>query len=127
MRTLLAILLVLAILSVIFLVSFDMSLCGNQLIEDVKSPNGKYAASVFERNCGATTPYIEIVSLNSSVAKFDPENYNNWVFTIHGGSKVKAAWISDDKLKVSYTFTGDALAQQEKWNGINITFKLTAR
>jgi Family of unknown function (DUF5412) len=122
-RTTLAILSVLAILLVIFLMSFDMSLCGNQLIEDVKSPNGKYTASVFERNCGATTPYIEIVSLNSSAAKFDPENYDNWVFTVQGRSKVKAIWISDDKLKVSYTYTGEALTQQEKWNGINITVK----
>jgi hypothetical protein len=103
--------------------SFDMSLCDNQLIEDVKSPNGKYTASVFERDCGATTPYIEIVSLHSSAAKFDPENYDNWVFTVQGRSKVKATWISDDKLKVSYTYTGEALTQQEKWNGIDITVK----
>jgi Family of unknown function (DUF5412) len=114
---------ILAMLLVVFLVSCGMNLCDNQLIEDVKSPNGKYTASVFERDCGATTPYIEIVSLHSSAAKFDPENYDDWVFTVQGRSKVKATWISDDKLQVSYTYTGEKLTQQEKWNGINITVK----
>jgi hypothetical protein len=112
-----------SIFSIFFIASCDISPCDNLLIKNVKSPNGKYTASVFERNCGATTPFIKIVNLHSSTAKVDFDKDNDWVFTIHGQSDVKVSWLLDDKLKVSYTSTGDTPTQREKWNGINITYE----
>ena len=106
-----------------FLGSCDASLCSNELINEVASPNGKYIASVFERNCGATTPYVRVVSLHSSDAKLAPEDSDDWVFTIHGQSDVKVSWIADDKLKVSYSGTGEQPTRREKkWKGIVIAY-----
>lgn len=105
-----------------FLVSCDMSLCSNELIEDVASPDGKHIASMFERNCGATTPYVRIVSLRLSDAKFAPDDDSDWVFTIHGQSVVKMLWVADDKLKVSYSATGDKPTRRRKWEGVTIDY-----
>jgi hypothetical protein len=67
----------------------DRSFCSNETIDERISPDGKYTASYFERNCGATTPYIQVISLYPSNTEFDPENHKDWVFTIHGKSDVE--------------------------------------
>lgn len=112
----------LVVLLVILLASCDASLCGNKLIDEVSSPDGKYIASIFERNCGATTPYIRVVSLRLSGTKFAPEDDDNWVFTIHGRSDVKASWVAAGKLKISYSGTGDQPTQRGKWKDILVTY-----
>lgn len=108
----------LVLLLATFLMSCDMSLCSNELIEDVTSPTGKYIASVFERNCGATTPYVRVLSLRSSGEKFDPDDDDDWVFTVHGQSDVQVSWMADNKLKVSYAGIWDQLTRREKWKDV---------
>lgn len=117
----------LIIILVVFLVSCDVSICDNQLIEDVKSSNGEFTASIFERNCGATTPFVKVVSLRSTMAKLDLDNDDDWVFTIHGQSDVKVSWILDNKLKVSYTSTGDKPVQRENVEWDNYHIRITLR
>jgi hypothetical protein len=92
-------------------------------MEEVASPDGKHVAAVFERNCGATTPYVRVVSLRSSDAAFDPEDDDDWVFTIHGQSDVKVAWAADDRITVSYSGTGDQPTRREKWHEIAISYE----
>ena len=70
-------------------VSCNTELCNNSLHDEKISPDGKFTASFFERNCGATTPYVQVISLRLSNNKLDPENFDDWVFTIHGRSKIK--------------------------------------
>lgn len=102
--------------------SCDMSLCSNELIEDITSPTGKYVASIFERNCDATTPYVRVVSLRSLDEEFDPNDDDEWVFTIHGQSDVKVSWMADNKLRVSYTGTGDLPTRREKWKDVVVSY-----
>lgn len=104
------------------LVSCDASLCSNELINEVISPDRKYVASVFERDCGATVPYIRVVTLRLSNAKFFAEEYDNWVFTIHGQSDVRVSWAATDKLKIAYSGTGDRPTQREKWKNVVISY-----
>lgn len=105
-----------------FLSSCDASMCSNELIKEIVSPDGKYVASVFERNCGATTPYVNVVSLHRFGVKFYPDDSDNWVFTVHGKSDVRVSWVADNKLKVSYSGTGDQPTKRSKWKNILVSY-----
>jgi hypothetical protein len=87
-------------------------------------PDGKIIASSFERNCGATTRYVHVVALNILGEKLDPENFDNWVFSIHGDSVIKLKWEDYDKLLITYSGIGDSPTSSEtEWRGITISYK----
>ncbi len=113
----------LVILLFVSLTSCDADLCGNELIREVTSPDGKYIASIFERNCGATTPYIRVVNLRLSDEKFAPEEDDDWVFTIHGQSDVKVSWVADGELKITYSGAGDQPTQRRKWKDVSVSYE----
>lgn len=99
------------------------SICSNEIRDEKASPDGKYIATFFERNCGATTPYVQVISLRSSSIKFNSENYNDWVFTIHGKSDIEMYWEGIYKLQISFTQTSDKPTQRLKWREITISYK----
>lgn len=105
-----------------FFASCGKDLCSNSLYDEKVSPDGKITASFFERNCGATTPYVQVVSLRLSNEEFEPEKFDNWVFTIHGRSKIKMTWEETDKLSISYSETGDSPTLKNNWKEITISY-----
>jgi hypothetical protein len=46
--------------------AFGRGMCGNEVVHQVYSPNGRYKVIVFERNCGATTGYTTHISVLGS-------------------------------------------------------------
>ena len=102
------------------LYSCSRNVCDNKLREEVPSPNGEYVVSIIERNCGATTPFMSLVSIRRSDSSFDAEDYENWVFTIEGKSNIAVSWEENKKLKITYTGTGSTPNQKKTWNGIEI-------
>ena len=77
--------------------------CGNELLREVASPDGKMKAVVFQRDCAATTGFITQVSVLSKDEKLPNESGN--VFsadTNHGvapsgeggGPVVEVGWFS---------------------------------
>lgn len=97
-------------------------LCSVDLLSESKSPDGNYIASVFERNCGATTPFVRVVSLRHTGSGFAPEEDDDWVFTIHGQSDINVSWIENTELKISYSATGDSPTRRNKWEKITIRY-----
>jgi hypothetical protein len=108
---------------VLLLIACDSNICSNELKNEAVSSDGKYVASIFERNCGATTPFVQVVSLRLSNMKFDPENHDEWVFTIHGKSNVEVDWTDVDRLQVSYSSTGDEPTKRTNWQDVVISYK----
>lgn len=96
--------------------------CSDDVIQEVVSPDGKFVATVFERNCGATTPYLRIVSLRVAKNSFDAEAYNNWVFKINGQPKVQIVWSDFDKLSITYSGGGGAPTLIESWKEVKINY-----
>ena len=105
----------------LFLVSCD-DLCGNELIQEATSPDGDYVASVFERNCGATTQFIRGVSIRSSEDRFDPDDFDRWVFSTRGQPKLEVSWQGEKHLKVTLTGFGDVSRQKTEWDGVSISY-----
>lgn len=97
--------------------------CSNMITGEAVSPDNKYTATIFERNCGATTPFVQVVSLRLTKSKFNPESYSDWVFTIHGQTAVKVDWKDTSKLIISYAGTGDQPTKRESWQEISIFYK----
>jgi len=110
------------LLLIALLASCDENLCGNEIIDEVVSPDRKYVASVFERSCGATTPFVRVVSLRTSDTTFDPEDHDNWVFTIRGQPEVSVSWLARDKLRISYSGIGDLPNQRKKWKDVLVYY-----
>ena len=44
------------------------NLCGNEIIEEIKSPDNKYKLVIFQRDCGATTGFSTQISILKSDA-----------------------------------------------------------
>lgn len=115
----------------IFFAAFLVSGCGeplckNQLIYEVESPEQDYIASIFQRNCGATTPVINVVNVQRKKEILDFENYNNWAFTAHGESSVTVSWKANNDLLISYNTLDTNPTQKMQINGITISYgKLT--
>jgi hypothetical protein len=78
-------------------------MCDNQIIQEVYSPNGQYKVVVYERNCGATTPYTTQISLlKSHVALGDragnllgAEGHPDWFM-------IEVEWQDDQHLVIEY-------------------------
>ena len=113
---------VLLFFTAVMVVACGDSLCSNDLISESISPDGKYVASAFERNCGATTPHVQVISLRLSNTRLNPEKHDDWVFTIHGQSKIDLYWESARKLKISYSGTGDNPTQRVSWQDVAISY-----
>lgn len=53
--------------------------CGEEIIRELPSPDRRYSAASLERNCGATTPYVEHVNVRRANRKFSRELFNGTI------------------------------------------------
>lgn len=103
------------------------SVCKEDLIEKVKSPDGRYVAAVFERNCGATSSIQYHVNLRSNWGWFTSEAEGNIeegevFFTQLGTIKVK--WQNDKTLLIECAKCNDSNYSKNctsTWKDVSIT------
>jgi hypothetical protein len=74
--------------------------CANKVLSEIVSPDERYIATVFERSCGATTPYTRIVSVRFKGASFDAASDTSWVFETEDQPTIRVQWLSREKLSV---------------------------
>src|SRR5262245_54521765 len=96
--------------------------CGNGIISDVPSPNGKQHAIVFERDCGATTDFSYQVSILNSGQQIKNRAGNTFVADRnHGATKsmyVKVRWTGPQKLVISYPADARLFRHEERVDDI---------
>ena len=74
-------------------------MCGNTVISNAISPDGKWNALLFERNCGATTDHSSQISLLKSGKSLENENGN--VFAAAGYPEgYTLSWESNNLVKI---------------------------
>jgi hypothetical protein len=79
------------------------TLCGNSIIKSVKSPNGKYEAVVFSRDCGATTSFNTQVTIK--LANEDLPDEGGPILAIindYSDTGILISWINNRVLKIQY-------------------------
>jgi hypothetical protein len=107
----------------VFLTACDDWLCSNDIIKEQSSPDGRYIATLFERDCGATTPYYRIVSLRRATTPFNPKK-DDWVFIITEQPDILISWAKADALSISYSGYGEEPRfLVGSWNNIKIIHK----
>lgn len=99
------------------------SSCGNTVKSEVRSPDGKYIATLFERDCGATTDFSTIVSIRESSTEFKPDDLG--VFVVKGQPKIDLAWDGEAGLRLHCKAcrAEEIFRQQRAWKDINISFQ----
>jgi len=86
-----------------------MTECSESDAGRVASPGKAYVATVFIRNCGATTGYVTPVNLRGAGDAFVPDSHG----VIRGGEVVSM----DGNPRVALNWTGDADLEVEVFSG----------
>jgi len=97
--------------------------CDNKVIKDLQSPDGEYSATVFERDCGATTSYVSVVSLRKGASDFDGDATDDFVFTMRGPVEIDIQWVSPGSLVVQRPENKDDIfIEQSNWEDVSISY-----
>jgi len=92
--------------------------CGNDMIQKSSSPDGKKAAYMFRRNCGATTGYSYQLSI---LDKDDPlENTKGNTFMTEKEFSVE--WVNEKKLEVIYDKSFETYEMDKRVKGVKVKY-----
>jgi hypothetical protein len=75
-------------------------MCGNQLRQDLASPDGEHRAIAFVRDCGATTSHSPQVWLGDADAALAPSTIGN-VYRGDRSDQITIAWLAGDRLQIT--------------------------
>jgi len=95
--------------------------CDDKVKSEAVSPGGRYAATVIERDCGATTDYSTLVNLRvaSEPLAASPESL---ILTLSGKQSVALAWESEAELTIQFprvrTYT-----QKPSWKNVQVVYR----
>jgi hypothetical protein len=101
-------------------VSALRSSCGNDVLQDLASPDKKYLAAIIDRSCGATTPNYRLVSLRVVGTQLNGDAAENWVFKVKGTPNVVLEWRSPDQLSVISDATDESASPRSTWKNVTI-------
>ncbi|SNR97327.1 hypothetical protein SAMN05192560_2045 [Methylobacillus rhizosphaerae] len=108
------------------------STCGNNLLTEVWSPDGKYKVVVFQRDCGATTGFSTQLSLMPSQHQLGNESGNIFVADtnhgaapsgIGGGPSVSIQWLDPESLVVIHHPNARISMAEPQSSGVRIMYK----
>ena len=127
-----AILALMSLYLVVTLLPWSVGLCGEENKGEAYSPNGKYLARIYERNCGATTGFLTHVNLRSGRDYFNTvwagTITQGQVFSIGCNTEVNLVWSSDSHLEIQYHSCArpdeshKVFSKNEAWNNITISY-----
>ena len=100
--------------------------CGEEVISSTTSPNGRYVAVVFERNCGATTGWVTHVNLREVGRDFPTTAAGTvdagCIYLADGKPPLKLTWESSSQLRIKAA-PAETWVQESNWKGVAIRFK----
>ncbi len=101
-----------------------MSSCSESNEEQVASPGGKYVATVFRRNCGATTGFVTHVNLRLGSEPDRVEEsgtvLQGQVLVANGTPSIQVRWIDGTSLSLQVSDRSKVVSTQESWKTIRI-------
>jgi hypothetical protein len=97
--------------------------CGHELVKEVQSPDGKYIASVFDSDCGATTPFSRQVLLRKGGTVFSGDHQEDVVFRVKGKRNIEAQWVDGEHLRIRRSPNKDDIFKESgEWHGVKVTY-----
>jgi hypothetical protein len=112
--------------------SIGSSICENQLIESINSPDNLKKVVIFSTDCGATSDWSIHASLldkdqslgNNSAGNALRLNSNQgkaWPRDNYGRPVIKATWLSPTSVNLQYSMNSEVFYQRTEVNGVQIT------
>ncbi len=107
-------------------------MCGNEILTEVPSLDGRYKAVVFQRDCGATTGFSTQVSLLPQRKKLPNDGGNLFVAdTDHGrapsgpggGPAVQVQWVNDQHLLLIHHPAARVFRAEQRRGGIHVEYR----
>lgn len=109
--------------------------CGNEILAEVPAPDHRARAVVFQRSCGATTPFSTQVALLAGARPLPDDGGNVFIAdTDHGrapagpggGPVVEVRWVRPGELEVRHDARARVFSADSLVNGVRIRFITTA-
>ncbi len=100
-------------------------LCGNEVFQEVVSPDGTYKAVVFQRDCGATTGFSTQVSILKASSQLTNRGGN--VFAMDGHpdwTQVEVRWDGNRSVDLRYPGGYDVLVQKSQFRAFLTTIDI---
>jgi len=94
--------------------------CTNSVRERITSPDGRYDAVVFDRDCGATTAIsvqVALVEVGGSV----PDKPAN-VFVSEDNPRIKLEWRARHHLLIMFDAASRVTRREDRQNGVMISY-----
>ena len=110
---------------------FGAAACTNRILTAVVSPDGRYKAVVFERDCGATTDYSTQVSVLAASDELGRDGSNIFVADTaggkapsgpRGGPQVRRAWKADEELFVGHHSAARIFRKEDRYRGVVVLY-----
>jgi len=104
--------------------------CGNTVLQDVPSPDGRRHAVVFTRDCGATTDFSTQVSVLTRAREavgggnvFSADTDHGQIPSDRGGGPaVMAEWIDGRTLRIRYRTGARVFKQDSRHDDTNVQY-----
>ena len=104
-----------------FTACFSLFECANTVLFEVPSPGNKKVATVFERDCGATTAANNQVLIHAANQK--PKFEKGKSVVVYEGSKdLRVEWVDDENLKIWIPPASKVFRKEEQSMGVRITY-----
>jgi len=86
------------------------------------APDREYEASVYERDCGATTDFSTIVNLH--LVGEDRTNQNGIVFVAKGQKEVQITWLANRKVNIicKDCSSVDIFRNETSWGDVTVSY-----
>lgn len=92
-------------------------LCNNEIYAEVPSPDSRYKAVIFQRDCGATTGFSTQISILPADNTLENDSGNIFVMKGHPQSHAPAvSWMSDTELFINVPLDGSAIKAESRFN-----------
>jgi hypothetical protein len=97
--------------------------CADEVLTVARSPDGVHVATVIERNCGATTPYVLAVELHEYGDGLPSDLGTDAVYLAEGRGMVVLRWDDATHLFVGLArVQGPPFRKSPAWRNIAITY-----
>lgn len=116
------------ILLIVAALSVSGCMCSEKQIVQSESPNRKYIATFFERNCGATSGYVYHVNLKEKESWLIPsiEGYNeDGQIFVGDGRRVDLIWKDEKTLliKCNDCAADSRIHLENTWKDVSISYQ----
>jgi hypothetical protein len=95
--------------------------CENTVLTEAPSPDGRLVATVFGRDCGATTATNTQICLRSRSVPFGKKEAESF-FVVEGQGDVKVFWVDAKTVAMSFPVSMRVFHQDKSCKGINIQY-----